>query len=80
MFVFSHSINSSCPTDMLLFLDQCALNANGLLKDASEITWHHDHDDKMPIVSGSKPTGSSHTAFVINFSLLAQIGFGIHVT
>ena len=50
---------------MLSFLDQCALNPNGSLKDASEITWHHDPNDETPIASGSKPSGSSHTAFAI---------------
>jgi hypothetical protein len=48
--VFSRSINSSRLTDMLLFLDQCALNPDGSLKDASEITWHRDPDDETPIV------------------------------
>ena len=76
----SRSINSSFPTDTLLFLDQCALNPDGSFKDASEITWHHDPDDETPIASGSKPTGSSHTAFIINFLFLAQIGFGVNVT
>ena len=55
--MFSRSINSSCTTDTLLFFDQCTLNADGSLKDASEITWHHDCDDDTPIASGSKPTG-----------------------
>ena len=50
---------------MLSFLDQCALNPDGSLKDASEIAWHHDPDDEMPIAFGSKPSGSSHTAFII---------------
>lgn len=26
----------------------CALNANGTLKDASEIEWFHDRDDNTP--------------------------------
>ena len=64
--MFSHSINSSQPTDTLLFLDQCTLNPDGSLKDASEITWHHDRDDEKPIASGSKATGPSHTAFTIH--------------
>ena len=78
--MFSRSINSFRPTDTLLFLDQCALNPDGSLKDASEITWHHDPDDETPIASGSKPSGSSHTGLILNFSFLAQIGFGVHVT
>ena len=32
-----------------------ALNANGTLKDASEITWYNDKDDATPITSGSNP-------------------------
>jgi hypothetical protein len=29
--------------------DQCALRADGTLKDASEIVWHHDKDDDVPM-------------------------------
>ena len=32
-----------------------ALNADGTLKDASEITWYNDKDDMTPITSGSNP-------------------------
>lgn len=32
-----------------------ALNADGTLKDASEITWYNDKDDTTPIASGSNP-------------------------
>ena len=32
-----------------------ALNADGTLKDASEITWYNDKDDVIPIASGSNP-------------------------
>jgi hypothetical protein len=30
-----------------------ALNADGTLKDASEMTWYNDKDDMTPIASGS---------------------------
>ncbi|KAG6808230.1 hypothetical protein H0H92_004972 [Tricholoma furcatifolium] len=38
---------------------QCALDKDGNLKDASEITWYKDKDSEMPIASqpGSKPKG-----------------------
>lgn len=29
--------------------DQCALDANGKLKDASEIEWHYDKDSTVPM-------------------------------
>jgi hypothetical protein len=40
-------------------LDQCALDANGNFKDASEIDWSYDKDSEMPMApsTGSKPTG-----------------------
>ena len=38
-------------------VDQCALDANGNLKDASEIEWRYDKDSEMPMASSSKPTG-----------------------
>ena len=69
--MFSRSINSSRPTDTLSFLDQCALNPDGSLKDASEITWHHDRDDEKPIASGSKAPGPSHAAFTIHQFLIS---------
>jgi hypothetical protein len=34
-------------------LDQCALRPDGSLKDASEIHWVNDPDDKIPVASGS---------------------------
>ncbi|KAF8997028.1 hypothetical protein BDQ17DRAFT_1329661 [Cyathus striatus] len=34
--------------------DNCALNCNGMLKDASEIQWHYDPDDKMPLPKNNK--------------------------
>jgi hypothetical protein len=45
--------------------DQCALNADGSLKDASEINWVHDPDDKIPTASssGAGLTGSFNLHF-----------------
>ncbi|KAF8999505.1 hypothetical protein BDQ17DRAFT_1328242 [Cyathus striatus] len=34
--------------------DNCALNCDGTLKDASEIQWHHDPDDEMPLLKNNK--------------------------
>ena len=49
-------------------LDQCALDANGNLKDASKIDWSYDKDDEMPMASSSKPTGM--LAILIFISIL----------
>jgi hypothetical protein len=43
-----------CP---YFLLDQCALNADGTLKDASEIEFFNDVDDTMPIASTSRTSG-----------------------
>lgn len=40
--------------------DQCALNADGALKDASEIQWFNDPDDEHPI--GATPSALSSSA------------------
>ncbi|KAF8993877.1 hypothetical protein BDQ17DRAFT_1331395 [Cyathus striatus] len=34
--------------------DNCALNCDGTLKDASEIQWHYNSDDKMPLLKNNK--------------------------
>ncbi|KAF8986152.1 hypothetical protein BDQ17DRAFT_1335661 [Cyathus striatus] len=34
--------------------DNCALNCDGMLKDASEIQWHYDPDDEMPLPKNNK--------------------------
>ncbi|KAF8998164.1 hypothetical protein BDQ17DRAFT_1428649 [Cyathus striatus] len=34
--------------------DNCALNHDGSLKDASEIQWHYDPDDAMPLPKNNK--------------------------
>ncbi|KAF8989624.1 hypothetical protein BDQ17DRAFT_1333971 [Cyathus striatus] len=34
--------------------DNCALNCNRTLKDASETQWHYDLDDKMPLPKNNK--------------------------
>ncbi|KAF8984376.1 hypothetical protein BDQ17DRAFT_1437067 [Cyathus striatus] len=34
--------------------DNCALNCDGTLKDASEIQWHYNPDDKMPLLKNNK--------------------------
>ena len=31
--------------------DQCALNADGSLKDASDIQWFYDKDDDQPLLA-----------------------------
>ena len=38
-------------------LDQCALNADGTLKDASKIEFFNDVDDTIPIISTSRTSG-----------------------
>jgi len=37
------------PYSLLTTMDQCALDAKGNLKDASEIQWYNDKDDNDPI-------------------------------
>ena len=36
-------------TDSKHLLDQCALDSNGNLKDASEIDWSYDKDSEVPM-------------------------------
>ncbi len=45
--------------------DQCTLNADGMLKDASEIAFYQDADSTMPLVPGpsNAPTGT-HNVFI----------------
>ena len=41
--------------------DQCALNQDGTLKDASEIDFIHDPDDPHPVISSTiQPLGHGH--------------------
>jgi hypothetical protein len=54
-------------------IDQCALDANGNLKDASEIDWSYDKDDEMPMASSSnKPTQSLEGMFNLNIYLFKK--------
>lgn len=39
--------------------DQCALDANGVLKDASAIAFYNDPDDVNPISPAQAPSASS---------------------
>ncbi|KAF8979171.1 hypothetical protein BDQ17DRAFT_1439685 [Cyathus striatus] len=34
--------------------DNCALNHDGTLKDASKIQWHYNPDDEMPLPKNNK--------------------------
>ena len=34
----------------------CTVHPDGTLKDSSEIDWHHDKDDKIPMVAVSSST------------------------
>jgi hypothetical protein len=45
--------------------DCCALNADGTLKDASEITFFNDPDDEVPLPQPSSSTTSAKDAFSI---------------
>ncbi|KAG1893156.1 uncharacterized protein F5891DRAFT_1196785 [Suillus fuscotomentosus] len=51
--------------------DQCAVGADGNLKDASEIVWHNDPDDKCPLPAPGRTTEKS-TAPVHHFFTGAQ--------
>ncbi len=44
--------------------DQCALNTDGTLKDASEIAFYQDADSMMPLVPGpsNAPTGTHNVS------------------
>ncbi|KAG6887686.1 hypothetical protein C0992_011216 [Termitomyces sp. T32_za158] len=57
-------------------MDQCALNYDGTLKDASKITWYEDKDNEVPITSGSVQTGTvlfhSSSTCVENFDILGR--------
>jgi hypothetical protein len=46
--------------------DQCAVGADGNLKDASEIVWHNDPDDECPLPAPGRTTEKS-TAPVHHF-------------
>ncbi|KAG2087279.1 uncharacterized protein F5147DRAFT_781382 [Suillus discolor] len=48
-----------------LFEDCCALNADGTLKDASEITFFNDPDDEVPLPQPSSSTTSAKDTFSI---------------
>ncbi|KAG2079758.1 uncharacterized protein F5147DRAFT_784785 [Suillus discolor] len=54
----------------------CALNADGTLKDASEITFFNDPDDKVPLpqVASSAQPSSSTTSAKDTFSVLLKAG------
>jgi hypothetical protein len=39
--------------------DQCALDANGKLKDASEIEWHYDKDSAVPMTATPSSSGNN---------------------
>ncbi|KAG2080597.1 uncharacterized protein F5147DRAFT_784180 [Suillus discolor] len=56
--------------------DCCALNADGTLKDASEITFFNDPDDKVPLpqVASSAQPSSSTTSAKDTFSILLKAG------
>ncbi|KAG2107425.1 uncharacterized protein F5147DRAFT_774255 [Suillus discolor] len=56
--------------------DCCALNADGTLKDASEITFFNDPDDKVPLpqVASSAQPSSSTTSAKDAFSVLLKAG------
>jgi hypothetical protein len=54
--------------------DQCALDANGNLLDASEIDWSYDKDDEMPMASSSnKPTQTLAGMLNLNIYLFKNI-------
>ena len=53
-------------------LDQCALNVDGTLKDASEIEFFDDIDNTMPIASMSQISGmDSFPILLVNSSCQA---------
>ncbi|KAG1766607.1 hypothetical protein EV702DRAFT_1050638 [Suillus placidus] len=56
--------------------DCCALNADGTLKDASDITFFNDPDDKVPLpqVASSAQPSSSTTSAKDAFSVLLKAG------
>ena len=55
------SVSSESSQPSVMSTDQCALNLDGSLKDASEIPWFNDPDDEIPVASGSTLTGLIHT-------------------
>jgi len=61
-----------------------ALNADGTLKDASEITWYNDKDDTTLIASGSNPPRMIHfhihTIFLFLFLFQVQLLVDEHAT
>lgn len=50
--------------------DQCALDANGNLKDAPEIDWSYDKDSEMPMASSNKPTQTGILSFRVSIFFL----------
>ena len=47
--------------------DQCALNPDGTLKEASEINFFYDPDDATPIASGNRTSGTPNF-FILGLS------------